>query len=71
MKIAGIVFVIAGILAILVGEFRSANNHQVPDMGLIQVDDAQQNPVSHPPVVGIATIAGGGVLVFVGARKRR
>ena len=61
----------AGLAAILYGEFSNTNRNQVPDMGLIQADDATNNPLSFPPILGVAGILAGGGLVLYGARQSR
>jgi hypothetical protein len=71
MKKAGILLAVAGLAAILYGEFSNTNRNQVPDMGLIQADDATNNPLSFPPILGVAGILAGGGLVLYGARQSR
>jgi hypothetical protein len=70
MKIAGILVIIAGLVAILYGGFSYTTHNQVPDMGLIQVDDTENHPVRIPPILGLAGIAVGGGLVYFGKKRR-
>ena len=70
MKISGILMIIAGFVAILYGEFSYPTHSQVPDMGLIQVDNAENNPMRIPPVLGLAGIAMGCGLVYYGRKQR-
>ena len=44
MKFTGIVLILAGLVAILCGGFFNTSHSQVPDMGLIQVDDTENHP---------------------------
>ena len=52
VKIAGILIIIAGLSAILYGVFPLEAHSQVPDMGLIQVDDTGSYPARIPPILG-------------------
>jgi hypothetical protein len=71
MKFTGIVLILAGLVAILCGGFFNTSHSQVPDMGLIQVDDTENHPLSIPPILGFAAIAAGGALVYVGRKPAR
>jgi hypothetical protein len=71
MKISGILMIIAGLAAILFGGFSYRGHDQVPDMGLIQVDDTQYHPVGIPPILGLAGMVTGGGLVYFGRKQRR
>ena len=70
MKISGILMIIAGCVAILFGEFSYPTHRQVPDMGLILVDDTQNHPMRVPPVLGLAGIAMGCGLIYFGRKQR-
>ena len=71
MKITGIVLILVGLVAILYGGFSNTGRSQVPDMGLIQVDDTENHPLSIPPILGFAAIAAGGALFYVGRKPAR
>ena len=71
MKITGIVLILAGLVAILCGGFFNASRSQVPDMGLIQVDDTENHPFSIPPILGFAAVAGGCALVYAARKPAR
>ena len=71
MKIAGIVLILARIVAILYGGLFYSSHSQVPDMGLIQVEDTESHPLSIPPILGLAAIAAGGALVYWGMKPAR
>jgi hypothetical protein len=71
MKKIGYLLAVAGIAAVLLGEFSNTNPNQPPDMGLIQADDASNNPLSFPPLLGVAGILAGGGLVVYGVRQSR
>jgi hypothetical protein len=70
MKISGILLILAGLSAIFCGGFSAPNHGQTPDMGLIQVDDKENQPENIPPILGIAGIAAGGGLIYFGKKQR-
>jgi len=70
MKICGILMIIAGLSALLYGGFFFPPQNQAPDMGLIQVDDANNQPARIPPILGFAGIAMGGGLIYFGRKPR-
>jgi hypothetical protein len=71
MKTAGILLIVAGLAAILYGGFSYTSQNQTPDMGLIQVNETERQPVPIPPILGIAGIVAGGGLVYFGMRPAR
>jgi hypothetical protein len=71
MKTAGILLVIAGVVALFYGEFSNTSRKDRPDMGLILVDDTQQQPVVIPPILCLTAIAMGGALVYFRIRQGR
>ena len=71
MKITGFVLILAGLVAILCGGFFNTSSSQIPDMGLIQVDDTEYQPLSIPPFLGFVAIAAGGALVYGGKKTAR
>jgi len=70
MKISGILLIIAGVSAIFCGGYSYSNHDQTPDMGLIQVDDKENQPENIPPILGMAGIAAGGGLIYFGKKQR-
>jgi hypothetical protein len=70
MKICGILILIAGLSTILYGSFFYTPLNQVPDMGLIQVDDTDNQQVRIPPILGLAGITVGGGLIYFGRKQR-
>jgi uncharacterized membrane protein YidH (DUF202 family) len=69
MKIAGIVLIIAGVVALVYGGFTYTTTKKAVDMGPIQINTKQNHSVPLPPVLGIIAIAGGGALLYFGAKK--
>lgn len=71
MKIAGILLIIAGVAALIYGGFSYTIHKKAVDMGPIQISRTEHHTLLIPPILGIIAIAGGGVLIFSGARIRR
>jgi uncharacterized membrane protein HdeD (DUF308 family) len=69
MKIAGIVLIIAGVVALVYGGFTYTTTKKAVDMGPIQINTKQNHAVPLPPVLGIIAIVGGGALLYFGAKK--
>jgi hypothetical protein len=70
MKICGVLIIIAGLSVILYGSLFYTPLSQVPDMGLIQVDEPDNQPVRMPPILGLGGIALGGGLIYFGRKQR-
>jgi hypothetical protein len=70
MKIAGIVLIVLGVLALAYGGFSYTREKKVIDLGPVQATTKTRETVPVPPLLGAAAIVGGIALVIVGARKR-
>ena len=68
MKALGIVLIVLGVLALAYGGFTYTHEKKVVDLGPIQASRKETNTVQLPPILGIAAIIGGGVLLFTGKR---
>lgn len=69
MKIVGILLIIAGAAALIYGGFSYTTRKKAVDMGPIQVDKTEHHSVPVSPLLGLVAIAGGGALVYFGARE--
>lgn len=70
MRIIGILLIVFGIVALAVGGFSYKDRDKVLDLGPIEATTETTKRVPLSPIVGLAAIAGGAVLVFAGARTR-
>ena len=68
--IAGILLIVAGVLALAYGGFSYTRDKKVLDLGPIEATAKTRETVPVPPLLGGAAIAGGIVLLVVGARRR-
>jgi hypothetical protein len=71
--IVGILLIILGVIALAYGGFSytTQERKKVIDLGPLQVDATVQKErsVPLPPILGVAALAGGVVLVIVGNKK--
>jgi uncharacterized membrane protein YidH (DUF202 family) len=68
MRALGIVLIVFGVLALAYGGFTYTHEKKVVDLGPIQASRKETNTVPLPPILGVAAIIGGGVLLFTGKR---
>ena len=70
IAIVGIVLIVLGVAAFAYQGFSYTSRETVLDIGPLKATADRKKTVLLPPVVGIAAVAGGVVLLIVGARKR-
>ena len=68
MKALGIILIVLGVLALAYGGFTYTHEKKVVDLGPIQATRKETNTVPLPPILGLAAVIGGGVLLFAGKR---
>ena len=71
MKIAGILLLVAGVAAILCGEFSYTTHRKAVEMGPMQIAVTEHHWVSIPPILGIAGILAGRALIYFGFKQNR
>jgi drug/metabolite transporter (DMT)-like permease len=71
--IVGILLIILGVVALAYGgfSFTTQEKKKLVDLGPLQVDATveKQRSFPLPPILGVAALAGGVVLVVVGSKK--
>lgn len=70
MKTAAIVLIVVGVIALAYGGISYTREKKVVDLGPIEATTKTRETIPLPPVLGIAAIAGGVVLLVVSGRKR-
>jgi uncharacterized membrane protein len=70
ISIAGIVLIVLGLAALAYQGFTYTTRDTVIDLGPIHATAEREKTVPLPPVLGIAAVAGGIVLLIAGVRKR-
>jgi hypothetical protein len=69
MKMAGIVLIVLGVLALAYQGFTYTTRETVIDIGPIKATADRERTFPLPPIIGIVAIAGGVALMFGGSRK--
>ncbi|PYR90535.1 MAG: DUF3185 domain-containing protein [Acidobacteria bacterium] len=70
MKIAAIVLIVVGVIALAYGGISYTKEKKVLDVGPLQASTKTRETIPLPPVLGVVAIAGGVVLLVVSGRKR-
>lgn len=70
MKLIGIVLIVFGIVALVLGGITYTKREKVLDIGPITATTERQKTIPLSPIVGIAAVAGGIALLVVGTRTR-
>jgi uncharacterized membrane protein HdeD (DUF308 family) len=68
--IIGVLLIVLGVAALAYQGFSYTTRETVIDIGPLKATADRQRTVPLPPVVGIAAVVGGVVLLVTGARKR-
>ena len=67
--IVGIILIILGIVALAYQGISYTTKDKVVDLGPLKVEAKREKTIPLPPIVGVAALIGGVVLVAVSARK--
>jgi uncharacterized membrane protein HdeD (DUF308 family) len=67
--LVGITLIILGVLALAYQGITYTTREKIIDLGPLQASVDKRKSVPLPPIVGAVALAGGVVLVIVGARK--
>ena len=70
MKIAAIVLIVAGVLALAYGGFSYTREKKVVDIGPIEATAKTRESVPIPPLLGAAAVAGGIVMLVMAGKTR-
>ena len=67
--IVGIILIIVGIVALAYQGISYTTKDKVVDLGPLKVEAKREKTIPLPPIVGVAALIGGVVLVAVSARR--
>jgi uncharacterized membrane protein YidH (DUF202 family) len=70
MKIAAIVLIVVGVIALAYGGISYTREKKVIDLGPVEATTQTRETIPLPPLLGVVAIAGGVVLLIVSGRKR-
>jgi hypothetical protein len=68
--LAAIVLILLGVIALVYQGITYTSRETVLDIGPVHATADRQRTLPLPPVLGVAAVAGGVVLLVVGSRKR-
>jgi len=71
MKIAGILLIIAGVVALIYGGISYTSKDKAVDMGPLQIYTTEHHYIPVPAVLGFVAILGGGALLYASAKQLR
>jgi len=69
LTIVGIVLIALGVVALVYQGFTYTTKEKVLELGPLKAEVEREKTVPVPPILGVLAIAGGVVLVIVGARR--
>jgi hypothetical protein len=67
--VVGILLIIIGIVAFAYGGFSFTTTEKVAEIGPLKVEKERTRSLPLPPVLGALALAGGVILLVVGARR--
>jgi len=70
VKLIGVLLVVFGIVALVLGGITYTKREKVLDIGPIKATAEHEKTIPLSPVVGIASLAGGIALIVAGSRTR-
>jgi hypothetical protein len=70
MKIVGVLLIVFGIVALVLGGITYTKRDKIVDIGPIKATAEHEKTIPLSPIVGIASLAGGIALLVVGTRTR-
>jgi len=70
VKLIGVLLIVFGIVALALGGITYTTREKVLDVGPITATTEKHKTIPLSPIVGIASLAGGIVLLVVGSRTR-
>lgn len=69
LTLAGVVLIVVGVAALLIGHFSYTETKPLLKAGPLQVNTQQEHSIDIPTIAGIVIIVAGVLLVFAGRRS--
>ena len=70
MKIAGVLLIVLGIVALIYGGISYTNRETVLDIGPLEATTETRETIPLPPILGALALLGGVALMIAGSRRR-
>ena len=71
MRIAGIILIVLGAIALAYGGISYTREEEILDIGPIEATAETRETIPLPPILGGLALAGGVVLLIAGSKNRR
>ena len=70
MKLIGVILIVFGIVALVLGGIRYTTRETVVDIGPVKATADKEHNIPLSPIVGVVSVAAGVILVVSGSRTR-
>lgn len=70
MKVAGVLLIVLGVIALIYGGITYTTHKKVNDLGPIQAEKKETHDIPLPPILGVVAIIGGGAMLLIGGKSR-
>jgi uncharacterized membrane protein YidH (DUF202 family) len=70
VKLIGVLLIVFGIVALVLGGIRYTTREKVLDIGPLEATTEKHHEVPISPIVGVAAVVGGIAVLLVGTRTR-
>jgi uncharacterized membrane protein YidH (DUF202 family) len=70
MKLIGVLLIVFGIVALVLGGIRYTTREKVLDIGPVEATTEKHHEIPLSPIVGVASVVGGIAVLVVGTRSR-
>jgi len=71
MRIAGIILIVLGVIALAYGGISYTREEEILDIGPVEATVESRETIPLPPILGGLALAGGVVLLIAGSKNRR
>lgn len=69
MKTTGIILLIVGLILTIFTSFKFFTKEKVVDLGKVEITTEKPHKVNWSPIIGIAIMGAGGIVLLLGYRK--
>jgi uncharacterized membrane protein YidH (DUF202 family) len=70
VKLIGVLLIVLGVVALTLGGIRYTTREKVLDIGPVEATTEKHHEIPLSPILGVATVVGGIVVLVVGTRTR-